>query len=106
MNNKEGNKKSGARPTSSRPSSNKPNLRCKKRHKGQKVKINTKVAEVVTDKVEKNQIRHQKRPKVKDEIVLINTLPILALAQDVTRISTTSGNVKVNGIQLLKWDIW
>jgi 23S rRNA pseudouridine2605 synthase len=30
------------------------NLRCK-RHKGQKVKINTKVAEVVSDKVEKTK---------------------------------------------------
>jgi 23S rRNA pseudouridine2605 synthase len=57
MNNKEGKKKSGARPTSSRPSSNKPNLM---QAQGPKVKINTKVAEVVTDKVEKNQIRHQK----------------------------------------------
>jgi hypothetical protein len=58
-----------------------------KKARAKKVKINTKVAEVVTDKVEKNQIRHQKT-KSKDEFVLINTLPILALAQDVTRIST------------------
>jgi 23S rRNA pseudouridine2605 synthase len=52
MNNKEGNnKKSGARPTSSRPSSNK--KPAMQKGKGKKVKINTKVAEVVTDKVEK-----------------------------------------------------
>jgi 23S rRNA pseudouridine2605 synthase len=55
MNNKEGNnKKSGARPTSSRPSSNKPKPAMQKKQ-GPKSKINTKVAEVVTDKVEKNQ---------------------------------------------------
>jgi 23S rRNA pseudouridine2605 synthase len=51
MNNKEGNnKKSGARPTSSRPSSNKPKP-AMQGHKGQKKY--TKVAEVVSDKVEK-----------------------------------------------------
>jgi hypothetical protein len=38
------------------------NLRCKAQGP-KKVKINTKVAEVVTDKVEKNQIRHLKDQK-------------------------------------------
>jgi 23S rRNA pseudouridine2605 synthase len=65
MNNKEGNNKSGARPTSSRPSSNKPNPDAKKAQGPKKVKINTKVAEVVTDKVEKNQIRQPKKTKSK-----------------------------------------
>jgi 23S rRNA pseudouridine2605 synthase len=51
MNNKEGNNKKSARPTSSRPSSNKPNLRCKKGTRAKKSKINTKVAEVVSDKM-------------------------------------------------------
>jgi 23S rRNA pseudouridine2605 synthase len=44
------------------------NLRCKKGTRAKKVKINTKVAEVVSDKVKKNQA--PKRPKVKDEIRL------------------------------------
>jgi 23S rRNA pseudouridine2605 synthase len=55
MNNKGGNNKKGARPTSSRPSSNKPKPAMQKKgHKGQS-KINTKVAEVVSDKVEKTE---------------------------------------------------
>jgi 23S rRNA pseudouridine2605 synthase len=68
MNNKEGNNKSGARPTSSRPSSNKPKPVMQKGHKGQK-KINTKVAEVVSDKVEKNRIRHLRDLKLKTKFV-------------------------------------
>jgi 23S rRNA pseudouridine2605 synthase len=87
MNNKEGNnKKSGARPTSSRPSSKPKPAMQKKGHKGQKVKINTKVA-LLLIKWRKTK-SGTKRPKVKMKFVLINTLPILALAQDVTRIST------------------
>jgi 23S rRNA pseudouridine2605 synthase len=71
MNNKEGNnKKSGARPTSSRPSSNKPKPAMQKRAQGpKKVKINTKVAEVVSDKVEKNRIRHLRDLKLKTKFV-------------------------------------
>ena len=57
MNNKEGNsKKSGPRATSSRPSSNKPKPAMQKRAQGpKKVKVNTKVADIATDKVEKKQ---------------------------------------------------
>jgi 23S rRNA pseudouridine2605 synthase len=56
MNNKEGNnKKSGARPTSSRPSSNKPKPAMQKKGTRAKKKINTKVAEVVSDKIEKTE---------------------------------------------------
>ncbi|MDO8316626.1 MAG: rRNA pseudouridine synthase, partial [Flavobacterium sp.] len=55
MNNKEGNnKKSGPRAASSRPSSNKPKPAMQKRAQGpKKVKVNTKVADIATDKVEK-----------------------------------------------------
>jgi 23S rRNA pseudouridine2605 synthase len=44
------------------------NLRCKKRAQ-KKVKINTKVAEVVSDKVEKNRIRHLRDLKLKTKFV-------------------------------------
>jgi 23S rRNA pseudouridine2605 synthase len=69
MNNKAIIKKGGARPTSSRPSSNKPKPAMQKRAQGPKVKINTKVAEVVSDKVEKNRIRHLRDLKLKTKFV-------------------------------------
>jgi 23S rRNA pseudouridine2605 synthase len=45
------------------------NLRCKKKRQGPKSKINTKVAEVVSDKVEKNRIRHLRDLKLKTKFV-------------------------------------
>jgi 23S rRNA pseudouridine2605 synthase len=102
MNNKEGNnKKSGARPTSSRPSSNKPKP-AMQGHKGQKKY--TKVAEVVSDKVEKKQA--PKRPKVKDEIRLNKYIANSgACSRRDADIYIQSGNVKVKFL-LLKWAIW
>ncbi|MGK0295285.1 MAG: 23S rRNA pseudouridine2605 synthase [Ulvibacter sp.] len=105
MNNKEGNnKKSGARPTSSRPSSNKPKPAMQKRAQGpKKVKINTKVAEVVTDKVEKKPNQAPKRPKVKDEIRLNKYIANSgACSRRDADIYITSGNVKVNGIPVVE----
>jgi 23S rRNA pseudouridine2605 synthase len=105
MNNKEGNnKKSGARPTSSRPSSNKPKPAMQKRAQGpKKAKINTKVAEVVTDKVEKKPNQAPKRPKVKDEIRLNKYISNSgACSRRDADIYITSGNVKVNGIPVVE----
>jgi 23S rRNA pseudouridine2605 synthase len=105
MNNKEGNnKKSGARPTSSRPSSNKPKPAMQKRAQGpKKVKINTKVAEVVSDKVEKKPNQAPKRPKVKDEIRLNKYISNSgACSRRDADIYITSGNVKVNGIPVVE----
>lgn len=101
MNNKEGNnKKSGARPTSSRPSSNKPKPAMQKRAQGpKKAKINTKAAEVVSDKVEKKPNQAPKRPKVKDEIRLNKYIANSgACSRRDADIYIQSGNVKVNGI--------
>ena len=101
MNNKEGNnKKSGARPTSSRPSSNKPKPAMPKRAQGpKKAKINTKVAEVVSDKVEKKPNQAPKRPKVKDEIRLNKYIANSGVcSRRDADIYIQSGNVKVNGI--------
>jgi 23S rRNA pseudouridine2605 synthase len=107
MNNKAIIKKGGARPTSSRPSSNKPKPAMQKRAQGPKVKINTKVAEVVSDKVEKKPNQAPKRPKVKDEIRLNKYIANSgACSRRDADIYIQSGNVKVNGILLLKWDIW
>jgi 23S rRNA pseudouridine2605 synthase len=88
MNNKEGNnKRSGSRPSSSRTSSNKPKPAMQKRAQGpKKAKINTKVAEVVTDKVEKKANQAPKRPKVKDEIRLNKYISIQGFALVVTLI--------------------
>jgi 23S rRNA pseudouridine2605 synthase len=58
-----------ARPTSSRPSSNKPKPAMQKGTGQKKKKINTKVAEVVSDKVEKNRIRHLRDLKLKTKFV-------------------------------------
>ncbi|MFT5713654.1 MAG: 23S rRNA pseudouridine2605 synthase [Flavobacterium sp.] len=105
MNNKEGNNnKSGARPTSSRPSSNKPKPAMQKRAQGpKKAKINTKVAEVVTDKVEKKPNQAPKRPKVKDEIRLNKYIANSgACSRRDADIYITSGNVKVNGIPVVE----
>ncbi|MFT7335415.1 MAG: 23S rRNA pseudouridine2605 synthase [Porticoccaceae bacterium] len=105
MNNKEGNnKKSGARPTTSRPSSNKPKPAMQKRAQGpKKVKINTKVAEVVSDKVEKKPNQAPKRPKVKDEIRLNKYISNSgACSRRDADIYITSGNVKVNGIPVVE----
>ena len=101
MNNKEGNnKRSGARPTSSRPSSNKPKPAMQKRAQGpKKVKINTKVAEVASDKVEKKPNQAPKRPKVKDEIRLNKYIANSgACSRRDADIYIQSGNVKVNNI--------
>jgi 23S rRNA pseudouridine2605 synthase len=75
------------------------NLRCKR---GPKVKINTKVAEVVSDKVEKpNQA--PKRPKVKDEIRLNKYIANSgACSRRDADIYIQSGNVKVNGIPVVE----
>jgi 23S rRNA pseudouridine2605 synthase len=70
MNNKEGNKKKAVldqRVLDLAQISQ--NLRCKKKAQGPKVKINTKVAEVVSDKVEKNRIRHLRDLKLKTKFV-------------------------------------
>ena len=64
-----------------------------------KVKINTKVAEVVTDKVEKKPNQVAKRPKVKDEIRLNKYISNSgACSRRDADIYIQSGNVKVNGI--------
>jgi 23S rRNA pseudouridine2605 synthase len=60
----------------------------KKGTRAKKVKINTKVAEVVSDKVEKKQNQAPKRPKVKDEIRLNKYIIILVLAHVVMLIFT------------------
>ncbi|MBC5840875.1 MAG: rRNA pseudouridine synthase [Flavobacteriaceae bacterium] len=101
MNNKEGNnKRGGSRPTSSRPSSNKPKPAMQKRAQGpKKAKITTKVAEVVTDKVEKKPNQAPKRPKVKDEIRLNKYISNSgACSRRDADIYITSGTVKVNGV--------
>ena len=101
MNDKQGNNKgSGARTNSSRPSSNKPKPAMQKRAQGpKKVKINTKVAEVVTDKVEKKPNQAAKRPKVKDEIRLNKYIANSgACSRRDADIYIQSGTVKVNGI--------
>jgi hypothetical protein len=77
-------------------------IKQKKGHKGQKkVKINTKVAEVVSDKLKK-KLRHRDLRDLKTKFV--KYIMILLLAHVVMLIFT--GNVKVNGIPVLKWDIW
>jgi 23S rRNA pseudouridine2605 synthase len=79
------------------------NLRCKKGHKGQKSKINTKVAEVVSDKVEKKPNQAPKRPKVKDEIRLNKYIANSgACSRRDADIYIQSGNVKVNGIPVVE----
>ena len=101
MNNKQGNNKgSGPRANSSRPSSNKPKPAMQKRAQGpKKVKPNTKVAEVVTDKVEKKPNQAAKRPKVKDEIRLNKYIANSgACSRRDADIYITSGTVKVNGV--------
>ncbi|MBU0940943.1 MAG: rRNA pseudouridine synthase [Bacteroidetes bacterium] len=101
MNNKEGNnKRGGSRPTSSRPSSNKPKPAMQKRAQGpKKAKITSKVAEVVTDKVEKKPNQAPKRPKVKDEIRLNKYISNSgACSRRDADIYITSGTVKVNGV--------
>ncbi|MES2240901.1 MAG: pseudouridine synthase [Bacteroidota bacterium] len=101
MNNKEGNnKRGGSRPNSSRPSSNKPKPAMQKRAQGpKKVKINTKAAEVATDKVEKKPNQAPKRPKVKDEIRLNKYIANSGIcSRRDADIYIQSGNVKVNGI--------
>jgi 23S rRNA pseudouridine2605 synthase len=68
-----------------------------------KVKINTKVAEVVTDKVEKKPNQAPKRPKVKDEIRLNKYIANSgACSRRDADIYITSGNVKVNGIPVVE----
>ena len=101
MNNKEGNSnRSGGRANSSRPNSNKPKPAMQKRAQGpKKAKPNTKVAEVVTDKVEKKPNQAPKRPKVKDEIRLNKYISNSgACSRRDADIYIQSGNVKVNGI--------
>ena len=101
MNNKEGNSnKSGARANSSRSNSNKPKPAMQKRAQGpKKVKTNTKVAEVATDKVEKKPNQAPKRPKVKDEIRLNKYIANSgACSRRDADIYIQSGTVKVNGI--------
>jgi 23S rRNA pseudouridine2605 synthase len=101
MNNKEGNSnKSGARANSSRSNSNKPKPAMQKRAQGpKKVKTNTKVAEVATDKVEKKPTQAPKRPKVKDEIRLNKYIANSgACSRRDADIYIQSGTVKVNGI--------
>jgi 23S rRNA pseudouridine2605 synthase len=71
-----------------------------KRAQGQKVKINTKVAEVVSDKKKPNQA--PKRPKVKDEIRLNKYIAILVLAHVVMLIFTFNRKRKVNGIPVVE----
>ena len=101
MNNKEGNnKKSGPRAPSSRPSSNKPKPAMQKRAQGpKKVKVNTKVADIATDKVEKKPNQAPKRPKVKDEIRLNKYIANSgACSRRDADIYIQSGTVKINGI--------
>jgi 23S rRNA pseudouridine2605 synthase len=101
MNNKEGNnKKSSPRANSSRPSSNKPKPAMQKRAQGpKKVKVNTKVADIATDKVEKKPNQAPKRPKVKDEIRLNKYIANSgACSRRDADIYIQSGTVKVNGI--------
>ncbi|MNF42587.1 Ribosomal large subunit pseudouridine synthase F [compost metagenome] len=101
MNNKEGNnKRSGARPNSSRPSSNKPKPAMQKRAQGpKKAKINTKVAEAASNKVEKKPNQAAKRPKVADEIRLNKYIANSgACSRRDADIYIQSGNVKVNNV--------
>ncbi|RTZ00743.1 rRNA pseudouridine synthase [Flavobacterium sp. RSP49] len=105
MNNKQGNNKgSGARTNSSRPSSNKPKPAMQKRAQGpKKVKINTKVVAVDTDKVEKKPNQAPKRPKVKDEIRLNKYIANSgACSRRDADIYIQSGTVKVNGIPVIE----
>ena len=105
MNNKEGNKKgTGPRPNSSRPSSNKPKPAMAKRAQGpKKVKPTTKVAEAVSDKIEKKPNQAPKRPKVKDEIRLNKYIANSgACSRRDADIYIQSGNVKVNGIPVIE----
>jgi len=115
MNNKEGNnKRGGSRTNSSRPSSNKPTRAggersgakpaMQKRAQGpKKVKINTKVAEVASDKVEKKPNQAPKRPKVKDEIRLNKYISNSGVcSRRDADIYIQSGNVKVNGIPVVE----
>ncbi|WP_348812955.1 pseudouridine synthase [Flavobacterium maritimum] len=101
MNNKEGNnKRSGARPNSSRPSSNKPKPAMQKRAQGpKKAKINTKVAEAASNKVEKKPNQAAKRPKVADEIRLNKYIANSGVcSRRDADIYIQSGNVKVNNV--------
>jgi 23S rRNA pseudouridine2605 synthase len=102
--NKGGEKKSTGARTSSRPSSNKPKPAMAKRAQGpKKVKPTTKVAEVVSDKVEKKANQAPKRPKVKDEIRLNKYIANSgACSRRDADIYIQSGNVKVNGLPVIE----
>ena len=64
-----------------------------------KVKVNTKVADIATDKVEKKQNQAPKRPKVKDEIRLNKYIANSgACSRRDADIYIQSGTVKVNGV--------
>lgn len=105
MNNKGGaNKGTGPRANSSRPSSNKPKPAMQKRAQGpKKEKPTKKVAEVVSDKVEKKPNQAPKRPKVKDEIRLNKYIANSgACSRRDADIYIQSGNVKVNGIPVIE----
>ena len=98
MNNKEGNnKKSGSRTNSSRSNSNKPKPAM------QKVKVNTKVAEIAADKVEKKPNQAPKRAKAKDEIRLNKYISNSGVcSRRDADIYIQSGNVKVNGVPVIE----
>ena len=105
MNNKGGaNKGTGPRANSSRPSSNKPKPAMQKRAQGpKKEKPVKKVAEVVSDKVEKKPNQAAKRPKVKDEIRLNKYISNSGTcSRRDADIYIQSGNVKVNGIPVVE----
>jgi 23S rRNA pseudouridine2605 synthase len=68
-----------------------------------KVKPTTKVAEVVSDKVEKKANQAPKRPKVKDEIRLNKYIANSgACSRRDADIYIQSGNVKVNGVPVIE----
>jgi 23S rRNA pseudouridine2605 synthase len=105
MNNKQGsNKGSGPRANSSRPSSNKPKPAMQKRAQGpKKEKPNAKVADIVTEKVEKKPNQAPKRPKIADEIRLNKYISNSGTcSRRDADIYIQSGNVRVNGIPVIE----
>ncbi|TDD99269.1 pseudouridine synthase [Flavobacterium cellulosilyticum] len=101
MNDKQGSNRGGsARSGGSRTNSNKSKPAMAKRAQGpKKAKINTKAAEVASDKVEKKPNQAPKRPKVKDEIRLNKYIANSgACSRRDADIYIQSGTVKVNGI--------
>ncbi|MCW2120816.1 pseudouridine synthase [Flavobacterium sp. 7A] len=105
MNDKQGNNsRGGSKPGGSRTNSNKPKPAMQKRAQGpKKAKVNTKVAVVDPNKIEKKPNQAPKRPKVKDEIRLNKYISNSgACSRRDADIYIQSGNVKVNGVPVIE----